>query len=49
MFFGIGNNINLLNLLKKNKINVVDHKFFPDHYSYNESDINSLKEKAKKK
>ena len=47
-FSGIGNNINLLNLLKKNKINVVDHKFFPDHYSYNESDINSLKEKAKK-
>ncbi len=27
---------------------MLDHKFFPDHYSYNESDINSLKEKAKK-
>ena len=47
-FSGIGNNINFLNLLKRNKINVLDHKFFPDHYSYDESDIDTLKERAKK-
>jgi tetraacyldisaccharide 4'-kinase len=45
-FSGVGNNINFVNLLKKNKINVEDYKFFPDHYSYSNLDISKLKKTA---
>jgi len=48
-FSGIGNNINFLNLLKKNEINIVDYKFFPDHYDYNDAEIYKLKNHASKK
>ena len=48
VFSGIGNNINFLNLLKKNKINIADYKFFPDHYEYSDIDINKLKDHALK-
>jgi len=47
-FSGIGNNINFLNLLKKNKINIGEYKFFPDHYEYSDHDINKLKNHALK-
>jgi tetraacyldisaccharide 4'-kinase len=48
-FSGIGNNINFLNLLKKNNIKYYDHKFFPDHYPYSTKDIASLNNIAKDK
>ena len=48
VFSGIGNNINFLNLLKKNKINISDYKFFPDHYDYSDHDISKLKNHALK-
>ena len=48
VFSGIGNNINFLNLLKKNKINISDYKFFPDHYDYSDHDIGKLKNHALK-
>jgi tetraacyldisaccharide 4'-kinase len=47
-FSGIGNNINFLNLLKKKKINIVDYKFFPDHYKYSDKEIYKLKNFALK-
>ena len=47
-FSGIGNNINFLNLLKKNKINISGYKFFPDHYEYNDHEIDKLKNHAQK-
>jgi len=48
-FSGIGNNINFLNLLKKNNINYSDYKFFPDHYPYTTKDIALLKNIARQK
>ena len=42
-FSGVGNNINFLNLLKKNNINVGNYRFFPDHYSYSDLDIAQLR------
>ena len=48
-FSGIGNNINFLNLLKKNNIQYSDYKFFPDHYPYSLNDIALLKNIAKQK
>ena len=48
MFSGIGNNINFLNLLKKNKISIANYKFFPDHYEYSDLDIAELKNYALK-
>lgn len=47
-FSGIGNNINFLNLLKKNKIDIADYKFFPDHYDYTNKEIDKLKNYALK-
>ena len=49
VFSGIGNNINFLNLLKKNNINVDNYKFFPDHYSYSNLDIAELKKISREK
>ena len=48
VFSGIGNNINFIDLLKKNKINISDYKFFPDHYNYSDHDISKLKNHALK-
>jgi len=48
-FSGIGNNINFLNLLKKNNIKYNNYKFFPDHYPYSSKDIDSLNNLAKDK
>lgn len=47
-FAGIGNPDNFFNLLKKNKINVVSKKVFPDHYDFQKKDINLLYAIAKK-
>ena len=46
-FSGIGNNENFIKTLQENKINPVMTKFFPDHYHYNENDIQSLISEAK--
>ena len=46
-FSGIGNNENFIETLQRNKINPVMTKFFPDHYHYNENDIQSLVSEAK--
>ena len=48
-FSGIGNNINFLNLLKKNNINFIDFKFFPDHYLYSKKNLMLLKKIAENK
>ena len=47
-FCGIGNPINFFNLLKLNKIKIKKEMIFPDHYNYKLSDINIIKEHAKK-
>jgi tetraacyldisaccharide 4'-kinase len=49
IFSGIGNNINFLQLLKKNNISVNEYKFFPDHYIYKDYEIDNLKAAAVKK
>ena len=48
VFSGIGNNINFLNLLKKNKINISEYKFFNEHYEYSDQYIDKLKYHALK-
>jgi len=48
VFSGIGNNVNFLSLLKKNKISIAGYKFFPDHYEYSDLEIAELKNYALK-
>ncbi len=48
-FAGIGNPINFFNLLKKNNINVIEEKKFPDHYNYSEKELENLLNRAKEK
>ena len=48
-FAGIGNPINFFNLLKKNNINVIEEKGFPDHHNYSEKELEDLINKAKEK
>ena len=48
-FAGIGNPINFFNLLKKNNINIIEEKKFPDHHNYSEKELNDLINKAKEK
>ena len=42
-FTGIGNPSNFFELLKKNNLQVLDHKSFPDHYNYSIEDLEKLK------
>ena len=42
-FTGIGNPFNFFELLKKNNLQVLDHKAFPDHYNYSIKDLEKLK------
>ena len=42
-FTGIGNPFNFFELLKKNNLQVLDHKSFPDHYNYSMKDLEKLK------
>ena len=46
-FAGIGNPINFFNLLKKNNINVMEEKKFPDHHNYSEKELKNLINKSK--
>jgi len=48
-FAGIGNPKNFFDLLKENKINILEEISFPDHYNYSVSDLNNLIKKAKQK
>jgi len=48
-FAGIGNPVNFFNLLKKNNINVIEEKKFPDHYNYSEKELENLLNRAKEK
>ena len=41
-FAGIGNPQNFFDLLKENHLNIVKEISFPDHYNYNEQDLNKL-------
>ena len=47
-FSGIGNHGNFVDLLKDNKINIVEEMHFPDHYNYSDKDLENLIDKAKK-
>jgi len=48
-FAGIGNPANFFDLLKKNNINIIEEKKFPDHYNYSEKELEDLINKAKEK
>ena len=46
-FAGIGNPENFFNLLKENKIDIVEEMKFPDHHKYSEETLKNLINKAK--
>ena len=46
-FAGIGNPENFFNLLKDNKIDIIDEIKFPDHHKYSEKELKNLTNKAK--
>ena len=46
-FAGIGNPENFFDLLKDNKLNIVETIKFPDHYQYSEKDLENLLSKIK--
>ncbi len=48
IFSGIGNPLSFKKTLKNNRFKVIDEMLFPDHYDYKKSDIDKIKEKAKK-
>ena len=48
-FAGIGEPENFFDLLKKNKINLIEKVIYPDHYNYKKKEINDLIKKADKK
>jgi len=47
-FAGIGNPENFFDLLKDNKLNIVETIKFPDHHKYSEKELENLFNKAKK-
>ncbi len=47
-FAGIGNPNNFFDLLKENKINVLEEISFPDHYHYSRKDLDKMIEKSEK-
>ena len=47
-FAGIGNPENFFNLLKDNKIDIIEEIKFPDHHKYSEETLESLINKTKK-
>ena len=47
-FAGIGNPDNFFNLLKDNKIDIIEEIKFPDHHKYSEETLESLINKTKK-
>ena len=48
-FAGIGNPNNFFYLLKKNNLNVIEKKEFPDHYDYSNKELQQLIDKSKEK
>ena len=48
-FAGIGNPANFFDLLKKNNINIIEEKKFPDHYNYSKKELEDLINKGKEK
>jgi len=48
-FAGIGNPENFFNLLKKNKLNVIEEFSFADHYKYTDRDLDKLLLSCKQK
>ena len=46
-FAGIGNPENFFDLLKVNKINILEQIKFPDHYDYSKKELEDLVKKAK--
>ena len=46
-FCGLGNPQKFYKTLEQNGFNLIQTKSFPDHYQYNDTDINSLKKEAK--
>ena len=47
-FCGLGNPHKFYKTLEQNGFNLIQKKSFPDHYQYNDSDINNLRQEAKK-
>ena len=47
-FAGIGNPKNFFDLLKDNKINMIEQIKFPDHYNYSDRELENLIKKTKK-
>ena len=47
-FAGIGNPENFFNLLKNNKLNIIESVKFPDHHEYSEEDLKNLLKKIEK-
>ena len=45
-FAGIGNPNNFFDLLKKNNIEIIKTKSFPDHYNFTKKDILKLNQEA---
>tara|TARA_B100001093_G_scaffold505489_1_gene562913 strand:- start:1526 stop:2470 length:945 start_codon:yes stop_codon:yes gene_type:complete len=48
IFSGIGNPDDFKKILSRNKINIVKELVFPDHFNYDNNDINKIKIEAKK-
>ena len=48
VFSGIGNPESFKEILIKNKFNIIKEIIFPDHYNYNQNDIDKIKAQAKR-
>ena len=46
---GIGNPSNFFELLEKHNLNIEDRLIFPDHYQFNQIEINKIIEQSEKK
>ena len=46
VFSGIGNPLNFRELLKKNNFNIVEEKIYPDHFNYNQKNIDDILKRA---
>ena len=49
IFSGIGNSSSFRETLENNNFNIIEEKIFPDHYDYNDQDIQKILEIAKNK
>ena len=48
VFSGIGNHSTFIDMLKKNKFNIIQNFEFPDHYNYSKKDISKIIKTASK-